>query len=81
VTEIAPRRVVLFGGAQDGLEMDAPIDATHVYVPEWDLKYAARMLAHPALPAMGAYATIAALHYRDSGRVSGRGLAIFELVA
>jgi hypothetical protein len=78
MTDIAPRRVILFGGAQDGLELDLPIDRTETLVPEWDPVYAARVGAmHAYLGPM----VLKGLKYRDSGEVNAAGLPIFVLVA
>lgn len=75
---IAPRRIILFGGSMDGLQMDAPIDATHVRVPAFEPRYAN---ARAALDMQWAEYAGTLLTYQDSGRVNGAGLPIYELAA
>lgn len=74
---IAPRTVVLLGGAQDGLTMDVAVDQSLVVVPAYDFAYAMkRAQRDPAF----ASSVLESLTYRDSGRVSSSGYPIFELV-
>ena len=78
MTDIAPRTVILAGGSQDGLTVDVAIDQNLVTVPAYDARYAdLRAVGDPRW----AQLMLEVLAYKDTGRVSGSGYPIFELVA
>lgn len=75
---IAPRRIVLFGGSRDGLQMDAPVDATTVVVAAFDRSYA---MVRAAADQRWLDLAGQTLTYEDSGACNSAGVPIFVLAA
>lgn len=75
---VAPKRVILFGGSRDGLQIDVPVDARDVVVHAFEREYArVKAVADERWTQLAS----ATLLYEDSGRCNAAGLPIFVLAA
>lgn len=76
--ELAPKRVILFGGSRDGMQLDVAIDAKSVVVHAFEREYArVKAVADERWTALATQTLL----YEDSGRMNAAGLPIFVLAA